>query len=70
MSAADCPHINAYQDDFLHEWHCDDCGAKLDGPPAQPDEGECEECNGDGDIIVTCPCCDGRKTVPADGEGA
>jgi ribosomal protein L37AE/L43A len=29
----DCSHKNAYKDDFLGEWHCDDCGATLDGPP-------------------------------------
>jgi hypothetical protein len=23
----DCPHVNIYKDDFIGDYHCDDCGA-------------------------------------------
>lgn len=32
-----CRHVNAYQDDFLREWHCDDCGATLSQAPVGGD---------------------------------
>lgn len=38
MAESDCQHINAFKDDFLGEWHCDDCGAALDGPPTSEDK--------------------------------
>lgn len=30
-----------------------------------PPTTDCPECDGDGDIIVTCPCCSGSRKVPA-----
>lgn len=24
-----CDHVNVYQDDLRHEWHCDDCGTSF-----------------------------------------
>lgn len=30
-----CTHKNIYKDDFLGEWHCDDCGASFDKNPKE-----------------------------------
>lgn len=33
----DCQHKNAYQDDLIGHWHCDDCGAHFgEAPPGTP----------------------------------